>query len=130
MPEAGHLDRRLSHFSTAPATASRTLILVDAPIWKRPDRPGVRFAHLASDESLEELHAFAAELGIDRRRFGGDHYDVPDVLVERVLALGATQVGAKEMVRRLRAAGLRSSTHPTARGTASAQGQAPRASDV
>ena len=52
-------------------------ILVDPAIW--PWR-GHRWAHLVSDESYDELHAFAARLGIPRRAFQGDHYDVPAYL--------------------------------------------------
>lgn len=60
-----------------------------------------------SDSSYEELHAFAARLGMPRRIFQGDHYDVPTEVRERALALGAEPVPARELVRRLTAAGLR-----------------------
>jgi hypothetical protein len=80
------------------------VILVDQAIW--PWR-GRRWAHLVSDESYDELHDFAADLGIERRAFQGDHYDVPDEYRTRAIELGATPVDARELVRRLRAAGLR-----------------------
>ena len=79
-------------------------ILVDPAIW--PWR-GREWAHLVSDTSYEELHAFAARLGIPPEAFQGDHYDVPTDLRSQAIALGADEVGAKELVRRLRAAGLR-----------------------
>ena len=79
-------------------------ILVDQAVW--PWR-GRRWAHLVSDESYDELHAFAERLGIPRRAFQGDHYDVPTELREEAIALGATAVDARVLVRRLRAAGLR-----------------------
>lgn len=79
-------------------------ILVDAAIW--PHR-GDRFAHLVSDRSEAELHAFAAMLGLQRRWYQGDHYDIPTEVRERAIALGAEPVGAGELVRRVRAAGLR-----------------------
>jgi hypothetical protein len=79
-------------------------ILVDAAVW--PWRDDV-WAHLVSDESYEELHAFAARLGLPRRAFQGDHYDVPRHVRERALELGAEPVASRELVRRLRAAGLR-----------------------
>jgi hypothetical protein len=79
-------------------------ILVDQAIW--PWR-GRRWAHLVSDESYDELHAFAARLGIPRRAFQGDHYDVPADYRERAIELGADPVDARELVRRLRDAGLR-----------------------
>jgi hypothetical protein len=79
-------------------------ILVDAAIW--PHR-GRRFAHLVSDRSEAELHAFAIRLGLQRRWYQGDHYDIPSEVRERAIALGAEPVGAAELVRRVRAAGLR-----------------------
>ena len=80
------------------------MILVDQAIW--PWR-GRRWAHLVSDESYDELHEFAALLGIERRAFQGDHYDVPDEYRTRAIELGAPPVDARVLVRRLRAAGLR-----------------------
>jgi len=79
-------------------------ILVDPAIW--PWR-GREWAHLVSDTSYDELHAFAARLGLSLEAFQGDHYDVPVDLRRQAIALGADEVGAKELVRRLRAAGLR-----------------------
>lgn len=79
-------------------------ILVDQAVW--PWR-GRRWAHLVSDRSYDELHAFAARLGIPRRAFQGDHYDVPAEYRERALELGAEAVDARVLVRRLRDAGLR-----------------------
>jgi hypothetical protein len=80
------------------------VILVDDAIW--PWR-GERWAHLVSDADYEELHAFVDRLGWDRRRFQGDHYDIPAPVRERAIQLGAVPVGGRELVRRLRAAGLR-----------------------
>jgi hypothetical protein len=79
-------------------------ILVDDAVW--PFR-GDRWAHLVSDVSLDELHAFAAGLGLPRRAFQGDHYDVPAALRARALTLGAQPVSSRVLVRRLREAGLR-----------------------
>ena len=79
-------------------------ILVDPAVW--PWR-GHTWAHLVSDESYDELHAFAERLGIPRRGFQGDHYDVPAHVREQAIALGAVPVDSRELVRRLRAAGLR-----------------------
>jgi len=86
-----------------------TVILVDDAVW--PWR-GRRWCHLVSDESYDELHAFAGRLGIPRHVFQGDHYDIPEDHRDRVVQLGAVEVGSRELVRRLRAAGLR-----RARGT-------------
>lgn len=79
-------------------------VLVDDATW--PWR-GRLWAHLASDESLEELHTFAETMGLRRAWFQGDHYDVPAEARERAVALGAVEVDSRELVRRLRAAGLR-----------------------
>lgn len=79
-------------------------VLVDPAIW--PWR-GREWAHLVSDTSYEELHVFAARLNIPREAFQGDHYDVPADVRLQAIALGADEVDAKDLVRRLRAAGLR-----------------------
>ena len=60
-----------------------------------------------SDTSLEELHAFAEVLGIPRRGFQGDHYDIPEELRPDALAAGAHEVPGRELLRRLQASGLR-----------------------
>ncbi len=81
-------------------------VLIDTPVW--PWR-GRRWSHLVSDVSYEELHAFAdVELGIPRRAFQGDHYDVPEDLYDAAVAAGARPVGSRELLSRLQAAGLRS----------------------
>ncbi len=79
-------------------------VLVDAAIWPFEGR---KWAHLVSDTSFEELHAFAERLGIPRRAFQGDHYDVPTEYRERAIGLGAQPVASRELVHRLRSAGLR-----------------------
>ena len=80
-------------------------ILVDDARWRFKGRT---WAHLVSDESLDELHSFAGELGIPRRGFQGDHYDVPEDYRDRAIALGARPVTSREIVTVLRALGLRS----------------------
>ena len=80
-------------------------VLIDSPVWHWRGR---RWSHLVSDASYEELHAFvAAELGIPRRAFQGDHYDVPEDLYDLAVAAGALPVGSRELLSRLVAAGLR-----------------------
>jgi len=79
-------------------------VLVDEAIWPFRDR---RWAHLVSDESFDELHAFAERLGLPPRAFHRDHYDVPAELRDEAIALGAQPVSSREVVRRLQAAGLR-----------------------
>lgn len=83
------------------------MILVDPPSWPAHGR---LWSHLVSDESLDELHEFAAALGVPRRGFDGDHYDIPAELYEKALEAGAHPVRSREIVRRLHAAGLRKRT--------------------
>jgi len=77
---------------------------VDTPIW--PHR-GRLWAHLVSDSAYDELHAFAGRLGVPVRAFQGDHYDVDEDLRERAVALGAEPVSCRELLSRLKGAGLR-----------------------
>ncbi len=79
-------------------------VLLDPPLWPRHGR---LWSHLVSAASLAELHAFASTAGIPERGFDLDHYDVPDDMHARLVSLGAEAVGTRELVRRLRASGLR-----------------------
>ncbi len=76
---------------------------------------GRRWAHLMAD-TLEELHAFAARLGMPRRAFqdrrSGAHYDVDAALRSVALALGAQPISrhrdrdlVKAVIARARAQG-------------------------
>jgi hypothetical protein len=80
------------------------MILIDPPLV--PSR-GHLWSHLASDTSYDELHAFAQTLGIPARGFDRDHYDVPGERYDDVIAAGAVPVTSRELIVRLRAAGLR-----------------------
>lgn len=80
------------------------MILIDPPAVERWDRA---WSHLASDESFEELHAFARRVGVPDRGFDRDHYDVPSEWYADMLAAGAKAVSSRELVTRLRRAGLR-----------------------
>jgi hypothetical protein len=59
------------------------------------------WCHVVSDTGYDELHAFAARLGIPRERFQGDHYDLPPHLRERAVALGAQEVSTRELTHRM-----------------------------
>jgi len=65
--------------------------------WRR------RCGHLVSDTSLEELHAFAAGLGLRREWFQEKsipHYDLTGDVYELALERGATLVSSREIVLR------------------------------
>ncbi len=79
-------------------------ILIDEPLWPAHD---ILWAHLISDHSLSELHAFAERAGIPRKAFDADHYDVPDFRHAELIALGAQKVTMRQLVERLRGSGLR-----------------------
>ncbi|WP_320069194.1 DUF4031 domain-containing protein [Micromonospora sp. RTGN7] len=79
----------------------------------RPDWPahGRLWSHLISDVSAAELHAFAEALGVPRRGFDRDHYDIPAERYAQAVHLGAQVVPSRELVRLLRAANLRRPKH-------------------
>lgn len=79
-------------------------VLIDEPIWPAH---GTVWAHLVSDSSLAELHAFAEAAGIPGRGFDNDHYDVPLERWDELVAQGAVPVTGRELLQRLQAAGLR-----------------------
>lgn len=81
---------------------------IDRPVWPGHGRV---WAHLISDESFDELHIFAQTIGIPRRAFDGDHYDVVAEMWEQVVASGARPTESKEIVRRLRTSDLRRPKH-------------------
>ncbi len=79
-------------------------MLVDPPRWPAHGR---LWAHLVSDESYDELHAFARANGIPERGFDHDHYDVPQERYDALIAAGAVPVDSRELLRRIGTAGLR-----------------------
>jgi Protein of unknown function (DUF4031) len=87
------------------------MIYVDPPRWPFGGR---LWAHLVSDSSFTELHAFAELLGAPRRAFDRDHYDLPAERVPVAVWLGAHPVSSRVIVKRLVAAGLRRRKHPPA----------------
>ncbi len=80
------------------------MILIDTPRWPAHGR---LWAHLVSDTSFEELHAFAEALGVPRRGFDRDHYDVPAERYGAAVDLGARPVESRQIVAALHRAGLR-----------------------
>ena len=77
-------------------------VYVDIAIWERHDR---RWCHLLADDEAE-LHAFAAGLGIERRRFQTrperpwiDHYDIDEPRRAAAIERGAIELGRRDVVR-------------------------------
>jgi hypothetical protein len=79
-------------------------VYIDPPIWPGHGR---LWSHMISDQSYEELHGFAAQIGIPRRGFERDHYDVVADRYAVALAAGAQPVSSRKIVMLLTAAGLR-----------------------
>jgi hypothetical protein len=75
------------------------LILVD-PI--RRHRSG-EWCHMVGDESVGELHEFAATIGLKRKAFQSTsrpHYDLRPSKRRLAVSMGAEVVGMRDLVRR------------------------------
>ena len=98
-------------------------ILIDEARWWHDGR---KWCHMVSDVSYDELFEFTDAIGIPRRAFQGDHFDIPQEYRDDMIAAGAVVVESRELVRRLRAAGLRlSPTERRARTAATSTETAP-----
>ena len=77
-------------------------ILVDE-LREYPDvaLPFTAWCHMATDGSFEELHEFAARLGLRRAWFQRDHYDLPPHGRAAAVAHGAEQVTTHELLLRM-----------------------------
>ncbi|WP_433082702.1 DUF4031 domain-containing protein [Dactylosporangium sp. CA-052675] len=84
------------------------MLYIDAPRWPAHGR---LFAHLISDVSAAELHAFAELIGVPPRAFERDHYDVTAERARVAVWLGARPVASRVIVERLVASGLRRPRH-------------------
>lgn len=102
------------------------MILIDEARWWHRGR---RWCHLVSDESLDELHAFADAVGIPRRGFQGDHYDIPEDYRDEMIDAGAVVVESRELLRRLKAAGLRLSPAQRRRASSRVTSEVARPAD-
>ncbi|MDO5533849.1 MAG: DUF4031 domain-containing protein [Propionibacteriaceae bacterium] len=80
------------------------MILCDRPDWPAH---GTVWGHVVSVQSLNELHAFADAVGLPRRGFDHDHYDYPAARFDDLVGAGAVVVASADLVRQLRASGLR-----------------------
>ncbi len=100
--------------------AQRVAILIDEARWWFQGR---KWCHMVSDVSYDELFVFTDALDIPRRAFQGDHFDIPEEYRDDMIAAGAEVVESRDLVRRLRGAGLRLS--PTERRARTAALQQP-----
>jgi hypothetical protein len=80
-------------------------VYVDEPLWEFRGR---MWCHLTAD-TVDELHAFAAGLGIPRRAFQSrpgrpwvDHYDLPGIYRARAVEGGAVPLTFREAVGHMR----------------------------
>ena len=75
------------------------MILVDPIRW----HPSGEWCHMVSDESVGELHEFAATISLKRKAFQGTscpHYDLRPSKRRLALSMGAQEVGMRDLVRR------------------------------
>lgn len=92
-----------------------TVYVDDFRVPARVGRLSARWSHLVADDR-DELHAFAAQLGLRRAWFQdkGDHrwhYDVTDAKRAEAIRLGARPVTLREMGELMQA--RRAATQPT-----------------
>lgn len=77
-----------------------TVIYVDDAAW--PYR-GTMYCHMMTDGDIQELHDFAAQLGLRRSWFqdkpSGVHYDISKNKRYQAIRLGAVAVTTREMLR-------------------------------
>lgn len=81
------------------------MIMVDEAIWPYK---GTLYCHMMSDQAgqagLDELHAFAASLGLKRSWFqnrpGYPHYDLSENMRRLAIRKGAQAVTGIELIRR------------------------------
>jgi FMN phosphatase YigB (HAD superfamily) len=66
----------------------------------------MKMSHMVSD-SLEELHDMAEKIGMKRKWFQNDHYDVSLKRRELAIKHGAIEITMREAVKILKKAGLR-----------------------
>ncbi|MDQ3675482.1 MAG: DUF4031 domain-containing protein [Actinomycetota bacterium] len=79
-------------------------VYVDPAIWERWNR---RWCHLLADDT-DELHAFAATLGLKRARFQSkpdrpwvDHYDIDEARRREAVTQGAIEITWREVCKQI-----------------------------
>ena len=61
----------------------------------------MKMSHMIADTE-PELHAMAAQIGVARKWYQGDHYDICKAKREKAIALGAKPVTMRELVTKRR----------------------------
>ena len=69
-------------------------------------RTGNRWCHMITDGNEEELHQMAEKLGLKRKWFQGDHYDLTPSKRALAVKLGAREVSSRDLVKILRGLGV------------------------
>ena len=66
--------------------------------FKPKHRPGLNYimSHMIADTE-EELHEMAAKIGVARKWYQGDHYDVTQSAKARAIKFGAKQITWREL---------------------------------
>lgn len=66
--------------------------------YRPPHRPGIVYVmcHMAADTN-DELHAMADKIGVARKWFQGDHYDVTLAMRAKAVKAGAREVTWKQL---------------------------------
>ncbi len=76
------------------------MIYVDAPVFMKPNGRK-KYAHMVAD-TLEELHAFAAQIGVKPHFFhkakSGWHYDITSEQHPTAIAAGAKLVESRDLL--------------------------------
>lgn len=73
-----------------------TVYIDDMYLYPMGQFRGMKMSHMIAD-SEDELHAFAKQIGLKRRWYQGDHYDISKT--KRILAIkaGAVEIPMKQL---------------------------------
>jgi hypothetical protein len=61
----------------------------------------MKMSHMIADTE-EELHAMASKIGVARKWFQGDHYDVCLSMRAKAVSLGAQEITMRELAHKVR----------------------------
>lgn len=78
--------------------------LTDYPetmVGSKAKKHGTRWCHMVSDASLDELHTFAARIGLRLEWGQRGHYDLTPGMREKAVRAGAEEVSSRDLVKRM-----------------------------